>query len=273
MGIFTKEEEPGFGGLMPRKELRGWVKKSLAGILSAGILVGANFIAKNPAGKLISKISGKPIVTEKLRANEYQGRVDIATTNYFSLDTNNLEYVINDYNAEKLKDKGLIRVIGNPAPENKNLIIVDKIIEKGVKTPLYKRLLPADYSDTILSDALDYSKLTNIQYNKKAYWEQERFNKARITGRINLAEKYIEVMEDERIVGKVLVDSLTDYTEFRIKELGQDQEYTFYILRGETVDWKVRKKTKELFHADIIYAEPVQKPLEQETNTQSPVKK
>jgi hypothetical protein len=60
--------------------------------------------------------------------------------------------------------------------------------------------------------------------------------------------------EKGKEVGKILVDSTTEFANYYIQKLKLFDKFWFYIDIKETVDAKVRRKTRELFHADVIFA-------------------
>jgi len=56
-------------------------------------------------------------------------------------------------------------------------------------------------------------------------------------------------------IGKILVDSTTDFAKYYIQKLKLfNNRLYFYLNIKDTVDVKVRRRTRELFHADIIFA-------------------
>jgi len=61
-----------------------------------------------------------------------------------------------------------------------------------------------------------------------------------------LADKDIEL-------GKIIVDDFTDYALYYMKKLKLFDRLWFYIAIKDTVEWKVRQETRELFHADVLF--------------------
>ena len=53
---------------------------------------------------------------------------------------------------------------------------------------------------------------------------------------------------------KILVDNETDFARYYIKKLSLFKEFWFYLEVKTTVDVKVRRKSRELFHADVLFA-------------------
>ncbi|MEW5902504.1 MAG: hypothetical protein AB1715_13645, partial [Acidobacteriota bacterium] len=55
-------------------------------------------------------------------------------------------------------------------------------------------------------------------------------------------------------IGKVLVDGVSDFANYYIKKLRLFDRFWFYLNIKESVDVKVRRRTRELFHADVVFA-------------------
>jgi hypothetical protein len=56
------------------------------------------------------------------------------------------------------------------------------------------------------------------------------------------------------LIGKVVVDSLNDYAAYYIKKLRLFDSFWFYLKIKGSVDLKTRTATKDLFHADVVFA-------------------
>ncbi len=57
----------------------------------------------------------------------------------------------------------------------------------------------------------------------------------------------------DKEVGKIIVDNFTDFSQYYIKKLKFFDKLWFYFTVKDTVEWKVRRKTRELFHADVLF--------------------
>ena len=60
--------------------------------------------------------------------------------------------------------------------------------------------------------------------------------------------------DNDREVGKILVDNISDFAQYYVKKLGLFDRLWFYVNVKDTVEWSVRRKTRDLFHADILFA-------------------
>lgn len=109
----------------------------------------------------------------------------------------------------------------------------------------------------------DYQTLKITNINKSEEWEGK--GKGKLFGRFvsvppaqgtNQKEKYAIIISDEKgkEVGKILIDQITNYAAYYVKKLRLFDKFWFYFDIKETVDKKVRAKTRELFHADVVFA-------------------
>jgi hypothetical protein len=110
-----------------------------------------------------------------------------------------------------------------------------------------------DYLD--LDDRGEYSALPDLSYDKKDLWEQNE--KVKVYGfleRSDSGDKITVLDEEGKEIGKVLVDSYTDFCRFYLEKLGNFDKFWFYLNVKETVDWSQRRRTREMFHADVVFA-------------------
>jgi hypothetical protein len=115
--------------------------------------------------------------------------------------------------------------------------------------------------DVILEDFLDlssrgdYATLKDLSYDKKDVWEEQQ--RAKVYGRLektNGGDAIVVLDEEEKQLGKVLVDSFTDFGNYYLKKLRLFDKFWFYVNVKETVDWTERRRTRDMFHADVVFA-------------------
>ena len=159
---------------------------------------------------------------------------------------------------ENLIDKE-VRGEGSISPDTPSILVADSLEVKGSSgewTNVFTRT-----QEPVLEDFLDLSHregfdvLADISYDKKDIWEEHP--KARVYGRLEKSDNgdEIVVINDEGAeVGRVLVDSYTDFCQFYLKKLARFDKFWFYMNVKETVDWSQRRKTREMFHADVVFA-------------------
>ena len=152
-----------------------------------------------------------------------------------------------------------IRGEGDISSDVPSILIVNTLEVKGDAgdwTNIYTRtedLVLEDFLD--LSDREEFVVLADLSYDKKDIWEQNV--KAKVYGKLekNDSGDNIVVFDDEgKEVGKVLVDSYTDFCQFYLGKLGHFDNFWFYLNVKETVDWSQRRRTREMFHADLVFA-------------------
>jgi len=97
-----------------------------------------------------------------------------------------------------------------------------------------------------------YVALALTKADKAEDWEGK--GKAKLKGQ--LVGNTIVVNDDKgKEIGKILVDSTTPFATYYIQKLKLFNNKLFYYFDiKDTVDAKVRRKTRELFHADVVFA-------------------
>jgi hypothetical protein len=152
-----------------------------------------------------------------------------------------------------------IRGEGDISPDVPSLLVVNALEVKGDAgdwTNIFTRseeLVLEDFLD--LSGREEFFPLADLSYDEKDIWEQNV--KAKVYGKLEKNENgdKIVVLDDEgKEVGKVMVDSYTDFCQFYLEKLGVFDNFWFYLNVKETVDWTQRRRTREMFHADVVFA-------------------
>ncbi|MBN2244931.1 MAG: hypothetical protein JW755_03705 [Candidatus Aminicenantes bacterium] len=151
-----------------------------------------------------------------------------------------------------------VRGKGEFDPVNTSVLIVNSLELKGETgdyTPIYTRT-----EEPVLENYLDlqtrdeYVELTDLQYNDNEGWEGKE--KAKVNGKLEQdGDNYKIVLSDKggRTSGTILVDNISDLAQYYLEKLGIFDSYWFYLNIKETVPWNERRRTRELFHADIIF--------------------
>jgi hypothetical protein len=159
---------------------------------------------------------------------------------------------------EGLVDKE-VRVEGEISPDRPSILVADTLEEKGpgdTWTTIFTREEAA-----VLDDYLDqyargeYASLDDLSYDKKETWEENP--KAKVYGTLETSDNgdAIAVVDEEgKQIGKVLVDGYTDYARYYLKKLRLFDKFWFYLNVKDTVDWSQRRRTREMFHADMVFA-------------------
>jgi hypothetical protein len=190
---------------------------------------------------------------------EFEGTVKIGLGNYFYLPSAKgfdvvVQGTIEGQDASTLVGKD-IRVKGTMLQDEPSVLVADTIeIKEGGQ---YRNVFTRT-SEVALQDHLDakeraeFQALTITGIDKADQWEGK--GKVKIKGKLE-NEKAIVISDDKgKQIGTILVDSRTTYADYYIKKLPLFDEFWFYLSVKDTVDAKVRRKSRELFHADLVFA-------------------
>jgi hypothetical protein len=152
-----------------------------------------------------------------------------------------------------------VRGEGEISPERPSILIANtlEIMEEGGNW----RNVFTRTEDVVLEDLLDlgargeFEALEDLSYDKKDVWEEKEHVK--VYGRLEKTNggDAIAVLDEEGAeIGKVLVDNFMDFGNYYLKKLRLFDKFWFYMNVKETVDWSERRRTREMFHADVVFA-------------------
>jgi len=152
-----------------------------------------------------------------------------------------------------------VRGEGAFSPEHPSILVANSLEvkdESGVWNNVFTLSEDVSLEEYLTAQVRDeYQSLPELAYNKAEDWEGKE--KGKIQGKLEeLDGAYTIALFDERDreTGRILVDEMTDFTSYYIKKLGLFDRFWFYLTIKETVDWNTRRKTSELFHADVVFA-------------------
>lgn len=168
--------------------------------------------------------------------------------------------------ASVLVDKE-VRGKGEFSPERPSILVADSIDVK--ESGRNWRNVFTRTEDVILDDYFDvkardeFEELKEMSYDKKESWEGKE--KGKVYGRLETRtvtegeeqkEVYRIVVLDEKNkeIGKIIVDNISESTLYYTKKLRLFDRLWFYVTIKETVPWRTRVGTSELFHADVFFA-------------------
>jgi len=149
-----------------------------------------------------------------------------------------------------------VRVKGSMYKEEPSVFVADSIEVKdaaGVYQTVFTRTGDVKLENHLRTQERNaFASLALTKAEKSEDWEGK--GKAKIKGQ--LVGDVIVVSDDKgKEIGKILVDSTTDFAKYYIQKLKLfNNRLYFYLNIKDTVDVKVRRRTRELFHADIIFA-------------------
>lgn len=160
-----------------------------------------------------------------------------------------------------------IRGVGEFSPERPSILIADRIDVK--ESGRNWRNVFTRTEDVVLDDYFDihtrdeFATLEGISFDKKESWEGK--GKGKVYGRLvketvtegeEQVDKYMIVVlnEEDAEVGQVLVDSISDSALYYVRKLRYFEKFWFYLDIKDTVEWKTRVSTSDLFHADVLFS-------------------
>ncbi len=161
----------------------------------------------------------------------------------------------------------VVRGEGEFSPENPSILVANTIELKeaeGVWRNVYTRTEEPVFDDYLdLKARNEFEVLKDISYDKKNSWEEKK--KVKMYGRLEeetvkegavekINYKFVVLDEEGKEIGTVLVDSFTNFALYYMNKLRLFDKFWFYITVKDTVDWSIRRRTRELFHADVLFA-------------------
>jgi len=152
-----------------------------------------------------------------------------------------------------------VRGEGDISPDTPSILVANTLEVKsdaGTWTNVFTRT-----GELVLEDFLDlnareeFIALADLSYDKKDAWEENE--KAKVYGKLeknDSGDKIVVLDAEGKEIGRILVDSYTDFCQFYLAKLGNFDKFWFYLNVKETVDWSQRRRTREMFHADVVFA-------------------
>jgi hypothetical protein len=232
-------------------------------LFSTAVLVCAIVIAGSVACGTAEKETSS-MEADKESIIEFEGTVKVVVGKYFFIpEAGGFDIVVQGSleteDTDTLEGKKA-RGEGKVDDENPSVLIADTLEiqdESGNWRNIFTRTEDAlleDYVD--LDQREEFSQLEDLAYNKKDAWEGK--DKAKIYGELSDSEEEQKIIvydpEKNDELGSVIIDNMSDFAQFYMKKLQIFEKYYFYVEIKETVDWSTRRRTREMFHADVIFA-------------------
>ena len=152
-----------------------------------------------------------------------------------------------------------IKIEGALNPQRPSVLVADTIEVKeatGEFRNVFTRteeVMLDEYLDLQARD--EFEGLLKLAYNQNDGWENKE--KVKIYGILQQQEDSTRIQvldEEDKEVGFVIVDSISDYANFYLQKLPLFERFWFYVDVKETVAWNTRRRSRELFHADVTFA-------------------
>jgi hypothetical protein len=153
-----------------------------------------------------------------------------------------------------------VKGLGEYSPDKPSILIANNVDVKdasGEWMTVFTRSEDVMVADWMTQQGRDevFPALVDVEYNKNEGWEGKE--KAKVYGQLEQEEDAfrIVILDDKaREVGRILVDNIDDLADFYIKKLKLFDKFWFYMDVKETVEWRTRRRSRELFHADVLFA-------------------
>jgi hypothetical protein len=227
-------------------------RRTFAGILGLCVLLTLGGVAFSQE-KAEETAPAKP-------TNEFEGTVKVGLGQYFYLPTAQgydiaIQGQVEGGDASKLIGQD-IRVKGDLLLDKPSIFRADSIEVKqgGSYRNVYTRtadLVLPDYVDPVTRDTFPVLAITSALKNEE--WEGK--GKVKVYGAIQTDQGVTSIVLVDakgKEIGRIIVDKFTDYASYYLKKLRLFDKFWFYLDVKDTVDKKVRQKTRELFHADVF---------------------
>lgn len=198
--------------------------------------------------------------------SEYEGTVKTALGRYMYLPTaQGFDIVLQDFDAASLVGKD-VRIKGELLADHPSIFQADSVEvknESGAPSNVFTRSGEFQMEDFVEVKAREgFQALAITGVNKPEEWENK--GQGKVYGKLQEStvkeggqEKTVThiVLSDDRgrEIGKIIVDGFATYATYYMQKLRLFDSFWFYINIKDTVDRRVRTRTKALFHAEIIY--------------------
>ena len=224
-------------------------KKTAILFLSLAVLVG---LAGSVACQ--KKAAETPAAEVQKAVNEFEGTVRAALGRYMYLSTaSGFDIVLPGFDAASVMGK-TIKIKGNLLLDHPPVFLADSA-ETGPGQSIYTRnqeFQAEDFVDMKAREAIQPLAITGAA--KPEEWEGK--GQGKVYGQLQKGDvNYIVLSDDKgKELAKIIVDSVTTYSNYYIQKLRLFDKFWFYLNIKDSVDKKIRPKTKEIFHADVVGA-------------------
>jgi hypothetical protein len=218
------------------------------GILILSLAVLAAFAGTVACQKKAETPAAQAIKT----VTEFEGTVRAALGRYMYLSTaQGFDIVLPGFDAATLLGK-TIKVKGNLLVDHPPVFLADSV-ETGPGQTIYTRtqdFQAEDFVEMKAREAVPALAITGV--TKPEEWEGK--GEGKIYGALQKGDVNTIVLSDDKgkELAKIIVDSVSTYSNYYIQKLRLFDKFWFYLKIKDSVDAKLRPRTKEIFHADVF---------------------
>ena len=218
-----------------------------------GILILSLAILVAFAGTVACQKKAETAVAEVQTAvTEFEGAVRAALGRYMYLSTaSGFDIVLPGFDAATLAGK-TVKVKGNLLLDHPPVFLADSVeTSPGVSAYTRNQEFQAeDFVEMRVREGVPALKITGVA--KAEEWEGKGM--AKVYGKLVKGDVNYIVLADEKgkDMAKIIVDSVSTYSNYYIQKLRLFDEFWFYINIKDSVDAKTRTRSKEIFHAGVV---------------------
>jgi len=190
--------------------------------------------------------------------SEFDGTVRAALGRYMYLSkAQGFDIVLPGFDAAALVGKD-VKIKGNLLVDHPPVFLADSVELKdasGAGSNVYTRsqeFQAEDFVEFKSREAVPALAITGVA--KPEEWENK--GQVKIYGMLQKGDVTYIVLSDGKgkEIAKIIVDSVTTYANYYLDKLKLFDKFWFYLNVKDSVDKKIRPRTKEIFHADVIGA-------------------
>ena len=241
-------------------------------ILGFGILViiiiAGSLSCKKSAEEEMAAIEAGPAIKEGV--NTFEGVVRTAVGRYLYIpEIRGLDVVLQGQLSSADTDSLIGKEVkgeGDFSAERPSILVANSLEVKepeGDWMNVFNRseeFVVGDFIDS--KEREEFQLLENFNHQRSQAWEG--IEKAKVFGKLEKkiageGEEQSEIYnivvldEDGEETGRIIINNFTDFAFYYMKKLTLFDSFFFYVNIKNTVDWDIRRRTRELFHADVLF--------------------
>jgi len=197
------------------------------------------------------KKAATPAAEAVMTVTEFEGTVRAALGRYMYLSTaQGFDIVLPGFDAATLLGK-TIKVKGNLLADHPPVFLADSVESGGQAVYTRSQDFQADdFVEMKVREAVPALAISGV--NKPEEWEGKPEGK--VYGMLQKGSPDAIVLSDDKgkEMARIIVDSMSTYSNYYIQKLRLFDKFWFYLKVKDSVDKKVRPRTKEIFHADVF---------------------
>jgi len=184
--------------------------------------------------------------------HEFEGTVQAGLGRYMYLSTaQGFDIILPGFDVGAVVGQTL-KVKGKLLADYPSIFLADSV-ESGPGQVVYTRSQEFQTEDFIEMKVREAIPAINISgVNKPEEWENK--GQVKVYGKLQKGDVNYIVIADARgrEVAKIIVDSFSTFANYYIQKLRLFDEFWFYLNVKDSVERRIRTRTKEIFHADIV---------------------